>query len=36
MIINWVLEREMFNDNHDRLAEAAPAAGHKVMSWDDF
>lgn len=36
MIINWVLEREMFNDNHDRLAEAASAAGHKVISWDDI
>jgi hypothetical protein len=36
MIINWVLEREVFNDNHDRLAEAASAAGHKVISWDDF
>jgi hypothetical protein len=36
MEINWVLEREVFNDNHDRLAEAVIAAGHKVISWDDF
>ena len=36
MKINWILEREVFNDNHDRLAEAATIAGHKVISWDDF
>jgi ATP-grasp domain, R2K clade family 3 len=36
MVINWVLEREVFNDNHDRLAEAAKTVGHKVISWDDF
>jgi hypothetical protein len=36
MIIHWVLEREVFNDNHDRLARAASTAGHKVISWDDF
>jgi hypothetical protein len=36
MTINWILEREVFNDNHDRLAEAAIKAGHKVTSWDDF
>lgn len=36
MNINWILEREIFTDNHDRLAEAATKAGHKVISWDDF
>jgi hypothetical protein len=36
MQINWVLEREVFNDNHDRLAEAAAKAGHQVISWDDL
>jgi len=36
MNINWVLEREVFNDNHDRLSEAANAAGHRVIQWDDF
>jgi hypothetical protein len=36
MKINWILEREVFNDNHDRLAEAITKAGHKVISWDDF
>ena len=36
MIIHWVLEREVFNDNHDRLAKAASTAGHKVISWDYF
>ncbi|MDJ0722588.1 MAG: ATP-grasp domain-containing protein [Desulfobacterales bacterium] len=36
MKINWILEREVFRDNHDRLAEAATKAGHKVISWDDF
>jgi hypothetical protein len=36
MKINWILEREVFNDNHDRLAEAVKKAGHKVVSWDDF
>lgn len=35
MKINWVLEREIFNDNHDRLAEAAIKAGHQVIAWDD-
>jgi hypothetical protein len=36
MKINWILEREVFSDNHERLAEAATKAGHKVISWDDF
>lgn len=26
----------MFNDNHDRLSEAAKKLGHEVISWDDF
>lgn len=36
MNITWILERDVFNDNHDRLAEAAKAAGHRMVSWDDF
>lgn len=35
MRINWILERDVFNDDHDRLAEAIAKAGHKVISWDD-
>lgn len=35
MKINWVLEREIFFDNHERLMEAAVNAGNRVISWDD-
>jgi hypothetical protein len=35
MSITWVLERNVFSDNHDRLAEAASASGHQVIPWDD-
>lgn len=36
MKLNWILEREVFNDNHERLADAITKAGHKMISWDDF
>ena len=35
MFITWILERSVFSDNHDRLAEAANAAGHQVIDWND-
>jgi hypothetical protein len=35
MQITWILEREMFSDNHNRLAAAALKAGQRVISWDD-
>lgn len=35
MSITWVLERDVFSDNHNRLVDAAFAWGHRVISWDD-
>ncbi len=35
MILNWILERDMFSDNHERLANAVENAGQKVISWND-
>ena len=35
MSITWVLEKIVFDDQHQRLAEAAQAAGQKVRWWKD-
>ncbi len=35
MEITWVLEREMFRDNHDRLANAVNENNMKVVNWSD-
>lgn len=33
--MKWILERHIFADNHDRLAEAVRSAGHDVIDWND-
>ncbi|MCP4130174.1 MAG: ATP-grasp domain-containing protein [bacterium] len=35
MSVTWILEREIFSDNHERLETSAIKAGHRVISWDD-
>lgn len=35
MTVTWILEGEAFADGHRRLAEAAEAAGQRVVPWDD-
>ena len=35
MQITWVLEQEVFKDRHQRLADAARQAGHRVLAWYD-
>jgi len=35
MNITWVLEAEAFRDNEEALKEAAKAAGHRVVAWND-
>lgn len=31
----WILERSVFSDNHDRLADCIVNSGHNVIDWDD-
>ena len=35
MTTTWLLERDVFSDHHDRLADAAAGVGHSVVDWDD-
>lgn len=35
MALTWILERSVYPDNHDRLADAVEKAGQSVISWDD-
>ena len=34
-MITWILEEDIFNDNDDRLKNAALSAGHNVKRWTD-
>ncbi len=35
MKLTWILERDMFTDNHDRLASAVENFGQEVIAWND-
>ncbi len=35
MTLKWILERDMFSDNHDRLASAVEKVDQKVVTWSD-
>ncbi len=35
MTLKWILERDIFSDNHDKLAAAVEKMGQEVVTWDD-